>query len=59
MPSSVVKTPSGWRFDTHAAAEEMRIRCIGCNELAALQASLAYIDAKREYAQRDWGTATA
>jgi hypothetical protein len=54
MPIPLVKTGAGWSFDTRAASEEMRIRRIGRNELAAMQVMLAYVDAQREYAARDW-----
>ena len=54
MPIPIVKTAAGWHFDTHAAAEEMRIRRIGRNELAAIQVALAYTDAQKEYHMRDW-----
>jgi hypothetical protein len=54
MPIPLAKTGAGWSFDTRAAAEEMRIRRIGRNELAAIQVVLAYVDAQREYAARDW-----
>ncbi len=54
MPIPLVKTGAGWSFDTRAGAEEMRIRRIGRNELAAMQVMLAYMDAQREYAMRDW-----
>lgn len=53
LPIPIVKTPAGWRFDTRAGADEMRSRRIGRNELAAMQAALAYFDAQREYAERD------
>jgi hypothetical protein len=54
LPIPIVKTAAGWRFDTKAAPEEMRIRRIGRNELAAIQVALAYTDAQKEYRQRDW-----
>jgi hypothetical protein len=54
MPIPLVKTGAGWSFDTQAAAEEMRVRRIGRNELATIQVVLAYVDAQREYAARDW-----
>jgi hypothetical protein len=54
LPIPIVKTAAGWRFDTKGAAEEMRTRRIGRNELAAIQAALAYTDAQEEYASRDW-----
>lgn len=54
LPLPIVKTGAGWKFDPRAGAEEMRIRRIGRNEYAAMQVSLAFVDAQREYAQRDW-----
>jgi hypothetical protein len=54
MPIPLVRTAAGWKFDTHAAPEEMRVRRIGRNELSAMQVALAYVDAQREYASRDW-----
>jgi hypothetical protein len=54
MPIPLAKGASGWSFDTRAASEEMRIRRIGRNELAAMQVALAYVDMQREYAARDW-----
>jgi len=53
MPIPIVKTAAGWRFDTRSAPEEMRVRRIGRNELAAIQIALAYTDAQKEYHQRD------
>jgi hypothetical protein len=54
MPIPIVKTAAGWRFDTKSTAEEMRVRRIGRNELAAIQVALAYGDAQQEYRQNDW-----
>ena len=54
LPIPIVKTAAGWSFDTKAAPEEMRIRRIGRNELAAIQVALAYTDAQKEYRQNDW-----
>ena len=54
LPIPIVKTAAGWRFDTAAAPEEMRMRRIGRNELAAIQVALAYTDAQNEYHARDW-----
>jgi hypothetical protein len=53
MPIPLVKSAAGWRFDTRAGAEEMRLRRIGRNELAVMQAMLALCDAQREYAAAD------
>jgi hypothetical protein len=54
LPIPIKNTAAGWRFDTAAAPEEMRIRRIGRNELAAIQVVLAYTDAQDEYHARDW-----
>jgi len=53
MPIPLVKSGGGWHFDVKAGAEEMRIRRIGRNELAAMQALLAYYDAQKDYATAD------
>jgi len=42
-----------WRFDLAAGREAMLVRRIGANELATIQAALAYVDAQREYALAD------
>jgi hypothetical protein len=49
FPFPLVKEERGWRFDTSHGIEEILDRRIGENELAAIQASLAYVDAQREY----------
>jgi hypothetical protein len=53
MPIPLVKGEGGWRFDTAAGQEEVITRRIGRNESDAIQASLAYVDAQREYYQRN------
>lgn len=53
LPIPLVRTGDGWRFDPVAAREEIATRRIGANELAAMQASLAYVDAQLEYAAQD------
>lgn len=53
LPIPIVKQGDRWRFDTHAAADEIRTRRIGRNELAAMQAALAYYDAQKDYALQD------
>jgi hypothetical protein len=53
LPVPIVKSAAGWRFDTKAAPEEMRVRRIGRNELAAIQVALAYTDAQQEYQAQD------
>lgn len=53
LPIPLVRAAQGWRFDTRAGAEEIRLRRIGRNELSAIQTMLAIYDAQREYAQTD------
>jgi hypothetical protein len=53
LPIPLVRSGGGWIFDTRAGKEEMRIRRIGRNELAAIQTMYAYVDAQREYAAQD------
>jgi len=53
LPIPIVSGISGWYFDIEEGVERMRIRRIGRNELAAMQAVLAYYDAQMEYAQQD------
>jgi len=53
LPIPIVKTAQGWRFDTRAGADEMRVRRIGRNELAVMQVLLAIYDAEKEYARQD------
>ena len=55
FPIPLVKTASSWHFDTAAGKQELLARRIGQNELSAIQASLAYVDAQREYASEDRG----
>ena len=54
LPIPIVAGTSGWYFDVEEGLERMRIRRIGRNELATMQAVLAYYDAQMEYAQQDW-----
>jgi hypothetical protein len=53
LPIPLVRTGQGWVFDTRAGKEEMRIRRIGRNELAAIGTLRAYVDAQQEYAALD------
>lgn len=54
LPIPIVQGKDGqWRFDPVAGRDELAVRRIGANELAAMQAVLAYVDAQREYAQVD------
>ena len=47
----IVEKDGTWRFDTMAGRQEILYRRIGRNELAAIQASLAYVDAQNDYAE--------
>lgn len=49
FPIPLVKSDAGWRFDAAAGTEEVLDRRIGSNELSAIQACLAYVDAQRDY----------
>ena len=55
FPFAIPLVPDGpsWRFDTAAGQEEIVNRRIGRNEIYAIQTSLAYVDAQREYYARD------
>lgn len=53
LPIPLVRRDGAWRFDTAAGREEILFRRIGKNELDAIQASLAYVDAQNEYAEKD------
>jgi hypothetical protein len=53
FPIPIVKDAAGWRFDTQAAKEEILNRRIGRNELSAIQAVQAFVDAQREYYLRN------
>jgi len=49
----IVKKGGLWYFDTKQGKEEILARRIGQNELSAIKACLAYVDAQREYALND------
>jgi hypothetical protein len=53
FPIPLVQSVAGWHFDATAGKEEILDRRIGANELFAIQACLAYVDAQREYYQRN------
>ena len=52
FPIPLVRKDGSWQFDTAAGRDEILFRRIGRNELSALQAALAYVDAQQEYAER-------
>jgi hypothetical protein len=51
FPIPLVKKNDTWVFDTLAGREEVLARRIGRNELATIQACLAYVDAQNEYGE--------
>jgi Protein of unknown function (DUF2950) len=53
FPIPLVRKNDMWQFDTAAGRQEILYRRIGRNELDAIQACLAYVDAQNEYAGRD------
>jgi hypothetical protein len=53
LPIPLTKQGVDWRFDMDQAVQEMKQRTIGANEIATIQAMLAYGDAQREYAEKD------
>jgi hypothetical protein len=53
FPVPVMRQGKAWLFDIEAGEEEMRIRRIGRNELAAMNVVLAIADAEKEYAEQD------
>jgi len=55
LPIPLVRKDGQWRFDTAAGRDEILARRIGRNELDAIQACLAYVDAQNDYADKDRG----
>jgi len=54
FPIPIVRKKDGsWSFDSDAGRQEIFYRRIGRNELATIQAALAYVDAQVEYADKD------
>ena len=53
LPIPLLRKEGEWRFDTAAGRDEILFRRIGKNELDAMQACLAYVDAQNEYAEKD------
>lgn len=49
FPVPVVMRDGKWQFDTEKGLRELNARRIGRNERFAIQASLAYVDAQRDY----------
>lgn len=53
LPIPLVKSGTGWAFDTEVGIEEIINRRVGRNELSTIQTCLAIADAQREYFRRD------
>ena len=53
FPIPLVEHDDHWHFDLEAGESEILNRRIGRNELASIQACLAFVDAEREYYQRN------
>jgi len=49
LPVPLVKADAGWRFDAARGKEEITDRRIGFNELSAIAACRAYVEAQDEY----------
>ena len=55
FPIPILRKGDSWHFDAAAGREEILDRRIGRNELDAIQAALAYVDAQNDYADKDRG----
>jgi Protein of unknown function (DUF2950) len=55
FPIPLVNRTGGWEFDASAGRLEILYRRIGRNELDAIQTCLAFVDAQKEYAEKDHG----
>lgn len=53
FPIPIVRSGGRWKFDSEAGSREITARRIGRNELAAMQAVLAFYDAQQDYAAKD------
>jgi Protein of unknown function (DUF2950) len=53
FPIPLTRKKGAWQFDTAAGRLEILYRRIGRNELDAIQACLAYVDAQNDYAKKD------
>jgi hypothetical protein len=50
LPVPLVQKDGAWQFDAASGRREVLFRRIGRNELSAIQAALAYVDAQNDYA---------
>jgi hypothetical protein len=53
LPLPLVKTDAGWRFDPVRGKEEMTNRRVGFDEVSAIAACRAYVEAQDEYQRLD------
>jgi len=53
FPIPLVRKDGKWQFDTNAGRREILYRRIGRNELDAIEACRAYVDAQNDYADKD------
>jgi DUF2950 family protein len=53
FPIPLLRKGAVWKFDTAAGRLEILYRRIGRNEINAIKACLAYVDAQNEYAEKD------
>ncbi len=53
FPIPLVEGSRGWHFDLQQGADEILDRRVGRNELYTIQACLAFVDAEREYFERN------
>jgi len=53
FPIPLVKAKGGWSWDDAAGKEEILARRVGRNELDAIQVCIAYVEAQREYRERN------
>jgi hypothetical protein len=53
LPIPLIREGASWHFDTDAGRDEIVNRRIGRNELNAIEASMAFVDAEQDYASED------
>jgi hypothetical protein len=59
FPIPLVKGKTGWSFDTAAGEKEILARRVGQNELDAIQVCIGYVEAQRDYLERNPDGASA
>ncbi len=50
LPIPITRSGNGWSFDARAGRQEVQLRRIGRNELAAIESMRAYVEAQKEFA---------